>query len=144
MGAAKQIAPLTVQVEEKKFEGMAVSMGNPHFVILVDDIASFPVEKWGPLLETHPAFAHKTNVEFVQVLDKNTVRMRVWERGAGITRACGTGSCATAVACITQGLTDSSITVKLDGGELHIAWPDKKEIFMTGPAQKVFEGEIEL
>jgi len=144
MGAAKQISPLTVQVEEKKFEGMTVSMGNPHFVILVDDIASFPVEKWGPLLETHPAFAHKTNVEFVQVLDKNTVRMRVWERGAGITRACGTGSCATAVACITQGLTDSSITVKLDGGELHIAWPDKKEIFMTGPAQKVFEGEIEL
>jgi diaminopimelate epimerase len=144
MGAAKQIAPLTVRVEEKKFEGMAVSMGNPHFVILVDNVESFPVEKWGPLLETHPAFAHKTNVEFVQVLDKNTVRMRVWERGAGITRACGTGSCATAVACITQGLTDSSITVKLDGGELHIAWPDKKEIFMTGPAQKVFEGEIEL
>ncbi len=70
--------------------------------------------------------------------------MRVWERGAGITRACGTGSCATAVACITQGLTDSSITVKLDGGELHIDWPDKKEIFMTGPAQKVFEGDIAL
>lgn len=144
MGMPKEISALTVQVEGRAFTGMNVSMGNPHFVILLKDLAAFPVEHWGPLLETHSAFVHKTNVEFVQVLDENTVRMRVWERGAGITRACGTGACATAVACISQELNRDPLTVKLDGGDLQIDWPERKEIFMTGPAQKVFEGDIIL
>ena len=144
MGTPKEMAPLTVQVEGKTFTGMTVSMGNPHFVILVDDVSTFPVEHWGPLLETHPAFVHKTNVEFVQVLNEKNVRMRVWERGAGITRACGTGACATAAACISQGLTQTPLTVKLDGGDLLIDWPDRKNILMTGPAQRVFEGDIDL
>lgn len=144
MGIPKQVVPLTVQVKKKSFEGTSVSMGNPHFVIFVEDAQTFDVSYWGPLLETHEAFPHKTNVEFVQVLDQKTVRMRVWERGAGITRACGTGSCATAVACMVKNLTQKQITVKLDGGELQIAWPHQQEIFMTGPAQKVFEGDIDL
>ena len=128
----------------KTFTGTAVSMGNPHFVIWVDDISKTPVETWGPALETCADFPQKTNVEFVQILDKNTVRMRVWERGAGITQACGTGACATAVACVLNGKTNPCVTVKLDGGELKIEWPEQKHIFMTGPAKKVFTGDYIL
>jgi len=124
--------------------GTGVSMGNPHFVMLVDDVANAPVAEVGPLVETNPAFPQKTNVEFAQVLDKHTVRMRVWERGAGITHACGTGACATAVACILNKLTGPRVTVILDGGELVIEWPEQQEIFMTGHAQRVFKGDIEL
>lgn len=123
------------------FYATAVSMGNPHLVIFVPDISRVPLAAWGPQLETHPLFPRKTNVEFVQVLDDKTVRMRVWERGAGITLACGTGSCATAVACILNHKTEKNITVKLDGGDLFIEWPDKKNIFMTGLAQAVFTGD---
>ena len=123
------------------FYATAVSMGNPHLVIFTPDISKVPLSVWGPQLETHPLFPRKTNVEFVQVLDDKTVRMRVWERGAGITLACGTGSCATAVACILNHKTEKNITVKLDGGDLFIEWPDKKNIFMTGLAQAVFTGD---
>ena len=123
------------------FYATAVSMGNPHLVIFVPDISQVPLAAWGPQLETHPLFPRKTNVEFVQVLDSKTVRMRVWERGAGITQACGTGSCATAAACILNHKTEKNITVKLDGGDLFIEWPDKKNIFMTGLAQAVFTGD---
>lgn len=121
--------------------GTAVSMGNPHFVTFVENAQTAPVAELGPVLEKHPAFPRKTNVEFVQVLDDKTVRMRVWERGAGITSACGTGACATAVACVLNGKTGRSITVKLDGGDLFIEWPERKNIFMTGPAREVFTGE---
>ena len=123
------------------FYATAVSMGNPHLVIFTPDISQVPLAAWGPQLETHPLFPRKTNVEFVQVLDGKTVRMRVWERGAGITQACGTGSCATAAACILNHKTEKNITVKLDGGDLFIEWPDKKNIFMTGLAQAVFTGD---
>lgn len=123
------------------FYATAVSMGNPHLVIFTPDISQVPLSTWGPQLETHPLFPRKTNVEFVQVLDSKTVRMRVWERGAGITQACGTGSCATAAACILNHKTEKNITVKLDGGDLFIEWPDKKNIFMTGLAQAVFTGD---
>ena len=116
-------------------------MGNPHFVIFVPDVEKFPVAQWGPQIETHAAFPQKTNVEFVQILDKHTVRMRVWERGAGITQACGTGACATAAACVLNGVTEPQVTVKLDGGELQISWPKQKDIWMTGPAVRVFEGD---
>ena len=145
MGIPQDIVPsFEVKLDAQTWVGTKVSMGNPHFVVAVKDVEEFPVAQVGPLLETHPLFPQKTNVEFVQILYKTHVRMRVWERGAGITRACGTGACATAVACILQGLTDKQVMIKLDGGELQIAWPEQKEIFMTGLAQEVFEGEISL
>ena len=126
------------------YKGTGVSMGNPHFVIRVEDAENFPVAQIGPQVENSSYFPQKTNVEFVQVLNKDAVRMRVWERGAGITRACGTGACATAVAGVLNGWTNPCVTVKLDGGDLQIQWPEQQAIFMTGPAQKVFEGDIAL
>ena len=145
MGAPRDVVvPFAVKTPSRTFEGTKVSMGNPHYVIFVEDAENFPVAELGPLLETHPAFPHRTNVEFVQVLDRRTVRMRVWERGAGITQACGTGACATAAACVLNGVTEPELTVRLDGGELQISWPQRKDIWMTGPAQRVFEGEILL
>ncbi len=138
------VVPFRVQLAAQTWTGTQVSMGNPHFVVFVENAEKFPVDKIGPQLETHPAFPHKTNVEFVHVLDKHTVRMRVWERGAGITQACGTGACATAVACVLNALTDTRVSVKLDGGELHIDWPDRQDIWMTGPATRVFTGEFFL
>ena len=124
-----------------EFCGTAVSMGNPHFVVFVENAEKAPIDQWGPALETHEAFPRKTNVEFVQVLNDRTVRMRVWERGAGITKACGTGACATTVACVLNRKTGDPITVKLDGGDLLIEWPIAKNIFMTGPAAEVFTGD---
>lgn len=138
---AKTAVNFPLTTAGQTFYATAVSMGNPHLVIFVPDISRVPLAAWGPQLETHPLFPRKTNVEFVQVLDDKTVRMRVWERGAGITLACGTGSCATAVACILNHKTEKNITVKLDGGDLFIEWPDKKNIFMTGLAQAVFTGD---
>jgi len=142
--STEQAVGVTLEACGRTFFGTAVSMGNPHFVIFVEDISKVPLETWGPELEKHPLFPRKTNVEFVQVLDKNTVRMRVWERGAGITQACGTGSCATAVACILNHKTANDITVKLDGGDLQISWPDNQHVWMTGPAQEVFTGDFLL
>ncbi len=143
MGAPRNcVVPFSVQTAAQTWTGTQVSMGNPHFVVFVENAENFPVADVGPQLETHPAFPHKTNVEFVQILDKHTVRMRVWERGAGITQACGTGACATAAACVLNGRTDTRITVKLDGGELHIDWPARQDIWMTGPATRVFTGEF--
>lgn len=145
MGVPREVQlGFSVELAGQTWTGTRVSMGNPHFVIMVEDVESFPVAEVGPLLETHPLFPHKTNVEFVQVLDKNHVRMRVWERGVGITRACGTGACATAAACHLNGLTGACVTVQLDGGTLTLEWPEKQALFMTGPAQYVFQGEITL
>ena len=135
---------ITVETTERKWVGTAVSMGNPHFVVFVDDISQVDVARWGAQLETHPLFPQKTNVEFAQVLDAENVRMRVWERGAGITQACGTGACATAVACVLNHKTKNTITVHLDGGDLKIEWPDRQEVWMTGPACRVFTGNITL
>ena len=123
------------------FHGTAVSMGNPHFVIFVEDVSRIPLEQWGPALEKSPLFPRKTNVEFVQVLNEHTMRMRVWERGAGITQACGTGACAAAVAGVLNNKTALQVTVKLDGGDLQIEWPEKTHVLMTGLAQEVFTGE---
>ena len=121
--------------------GTAVSMGNPHFVIFGPDVEHALVRELGPQIENHPAFPAKTNVEFVSVVDPQTLRMRVWERGAGITRACGTGACASVVAAVINGKTGRKVTVKLDGGDLYIDWPEQKNIFMTGPAEEIFDGE---
>ena len=121
--------------------GTAVSMGNPHFVMFGPDVEYAQLRELGPLVEKNAAFPAKTNVEFVTVIDKKTLRMRVWERGAGITRACGTGACASVVAAVINGKTERRVTVKLDGGDLLIDWPEQKNIFMTGPAEEIFEGE---
>lgn len=140
--ADRQAIEVPLCVHGQEWVGTAVSMGNPHFVIFVPDIRQVTVEKWGPELEKYSAFPKKTNVEFVQKIDEHTLRMRVWERGAGITQACGTGSCAAAVAAVLTGRTAHAVRVILDGGELEIEWPERKAVYMSGPAQKVFEGEF--
>jgi diaminopimelate epimerase len=134
--------PITVQGKEYKMT--CVSMGNPHAVVFVEDVEHLAIEQIGPYFENHERFPNRTNTEFVKVLDRRTVQMRVWERGTGETLACGTGCCATAVACILNGLTDEAVTVKLLGGELEIVWDrDANLVYMTGPAATAFEGEYE-
>ncbi|MDR2474647.1 MAG: diaminopimelate epimerase, partial [Bacteroidales bacterium] len=122
-----------------------VSMGNPHCVLFVDDVAHFPLEEIGPKIETHPLFPEKTNVEFVETVSDTHVKMRVWERGSGETQACGTGACATVVAGIMNGKMKSKVTVSLLGGDLEIEWnPTDKHVYMTGEAVTVFEGKLKL
>lgn len=134
-----------IQVGDTGYKMTCVSMGNPHAVVFMEDVKTLELEKIGPLFEHHCRFPKRTNTEFVKVLDRNTVEMRVWERGSGETLACGTGSCATAVASILNGLTDNKVTVKLLGGDLFIEWDREiNRIFMTGPAKTVFEGDIDL
>lgn len=134
-----------IYVEEQEYRMTCVSMGNPHAVVFARGVADMKLEQIGPLFENHIRFPERVNTEFVEVLDRKNVFMRVWERGAGETLACGTGCCATAVACVLNGLTDQEITVKLLGGELSIQW-DREEntVYMTGPAATVFEGEVDL
>ena len=139
-------APITVNGKEYHMTG--VSMGNPHAVVYIDDLDSvkdLEIEKIGPDFEKHERFPKRINTEFVRVLDRHTVEMRVWERGSGETMACGTGACAVAVASILNGLTDDEVTVKLLGGDLQIEW-DKTvgRVYMTGPATVVFDGEIDI
>jgi diaminopimelate epimerase len=126
------------------FHITAVSMGNPHCVIFVPDVDALPLGDWGISVETHPAFPRKTNVEFVQVLNKQEVRMRVWERGAGPTMACGTGACATAVAAVLGGHTGRTVRVHLYAGALDIEWAEDNHVYMTGPAQEVFTGNYPI
>jgi len=125
----------------RSFDAACVSMGNPHAVLFVDDLASVPFEQLGPAIETLPLFPQKTNVEFVQVLSDAEVRMRVWERGVGETMACGTGACAVAVAANLRGLTGKHVHVHLPGGTLEIEWTEES-VFMTGPAEEAFSGEL--
>lgn len=122
----------------------AVSMGNPHAILWVDDVETAPVETIGPLIENHASFPKATNVEFAQVIDADTVRLRVWERGVGETLACGTGACATLVAAVLDDKTGRSATIELPGGELQISWPEGEHVFMTGSASEVFTGTIHL
>lgn len=132
-------------VEDEEYRMTCVSMGNPHAVVFAEGVADMKLEQIGPLFENHVRFPERVNTEFVEVIDRQNVFMRVWERGTGETLACGTGCCATAVACVLNGLTDCKVTVKLLGGELLIEWDREKNIvYMTGPATTVFEGEIEL
>ena len=134
-----------IDVAGRRFEMTCVSMGNPHAVVFVDDVRSFPVEEVGRPFEFHPVFPERVNAEFVEVLGRSEVNMRVWERGTGETLACGTGACATVVACILNGLTDDEVTVHLLGGDLRIRWDRALDrVFMTGPAATVFEGEIDV
>lgn len=136
-------APIIVQGKEYKMT--CVSMGNPHAVIFLEDVTNLEIEQIGPYFENHKRFPKRINTEFVKVLDKKTVQMRVWERGTGETLACGTGCCATVVACILNGLTDEKVTVKLLGGEIEIEWDREANlVYMTGPAVTVFEGEYDV
>lgn len=122
-----------------------VSMGNPHAITYIENVDEFPLEKIGPLFEIHEKFPRKTNVEFVELIDKNTVKMRVWERGAGETLACGTGACAVLTASVLKGYVGRKATIKLLGGDLTIEWNEfDNHIYMTGPATTVFEGEIDI
>lgn len=135
--------PLNVNGDD--IEISALSMGNPHAVLRIDDIATAAVKSWGPVIENHPQFPQRVNVGFMQVLDRSSIALRVFERGAGETPACGTGACAAAVAGRINGWLDEKVTVKLTGGELQIRWEGEGEpVFMTGPAIEVFEGTIDL
>ena len=134
-----------IMVAGKEYRITCVSMGNPHCVSFVDDVDNFPLEEVGPLFENNPIFPNRVNAEFVELVSPTYAKMRVWERGTGETLACGTGTCATAVACILNGKTEDEVTVKLLGGELIIRWDrDANIIYMTGPAKVVFDGEIEV
>ena len=136
---------LMLEAEGRKFKFTCVSMGNPHAITEVEDTEKFDVEKYGKVLEVDKAFPNKTNVEFIQIVDKNHVKMRVWERGAGETLACGTGACATAVACYLNGKTNRNVEIELLGGKLYIEWNEENNhIYMTGPAVTVFEGVLEI
>lgn len=138
------VKKLVITVLDKDFKFTCVSMGNPHAITIVEDVDSFDVEKYGSILEIDKHFPEKANIEFIQIIDRSTIKMRVWERGSGETMACGTGACATAVACNLNGLVEDEVTVKLLGGDLNIKWnKEDNHIYMTGPATTVFEGEIE-
>lgn len=134
-----------IEVDGQVYHMTGVSMGNPHTVIYVDDVKNLDLEKIGPKFENHERFPKRINTEFVHCIDRNTVEMRVWERGSGETLACGTGACAVAVASILNNLTDTRVTVKLLGGDLQIEWDREKDrVFMTGPATVVFDGVIDI
>ena len=134
-----------VEADGREFRGTFVSMGNPHFVIFVDDINEIDVARYGKILEYDPLFPERCNIEFAEVLPSGAIRTRVWERGSGITMACGTGACATAVAAAITGRASRESDIVMDGGTLHIKWSeDDGHVYMTGPAAFAFEGEVAL
>lgn len=139
----KRVINEPIEVAGKTWNMTCVSMGNPHAVVFVEDTKNFEIEKYGPLFESHEVFPNKTNTEFVQVLSRNEINMRVWERGSGETLACGTGTCASVMACLLNGYTDENVLVHLLGGDLQITYDkETNHVFMTGPAETVFEGEL--
>lgn len=146
MGTVEVGKELSLEVGGRTVTGTPVSVGNPHFVIFVNDIDEVPLTELGPRIEKHEVFPGGINVEFVQVLAEDRIRMRVWERGSGVTMACGTGACASAAAAVRTDRcgTDSPVTVVLDGGQLEIDIGDDGTVMMTGPAETVYEGEVEL
>jgi diaminopimelate epimerase len=137
----EQVVHKELTVLDKTYQITCVSMGNPHCVIFVEDINAVELEKIGPMIETQPMFPKKINVEFVEVKSKDHLRMRVWERGAGITLACGTGSCATIVAAILNEKTGRSAKIELDGGDLYVEWGEDNHVYLSGPAEEVFRAE---
>lgn len=142
---AEPVLSQPIESDGTEFKFTAVSMGNPHCVIYVEDAVSFDLATWGPKLEVHPLFPRKVNVEFATVLDRGRVDMRVWERGAGPTLACGTGACATLVSSVLNGLTDRAAWISLKGGDLYIEWNEEdNHVYMTGPAEVVFTGSVVL
>lgn len=145
LGYEGKVQNVPIEVDGREYRMTGVSMGNPHTVVYMEDIRHLEIEKIGPGFENHPCFPDRVNTEFVRVIDRKTVEMRVWERGSGETLACGTGACAVAVASILNGYTDEKVTVKLLGGDLEIFWDQEAgTVYMTGPAAVVFDGEIQL
>lgn len=141
----EQVIDEPIMVDGKEWKITCVSMGNPHAITYIDDVKNLEIEKIGPKFENHEIFPDRVNTEFVRVIDRNTVEMRVWERGSGETLACGTGACAVAVSSILNGLTEEEVTVKLLGGDLKIFWDrTENKVYMTGSATTVFDGEIDL
>lgn len=134
---------LEIEVLDRNFKFTCVSMGNPHAVTYINDVANFEIEKYGPVVEIDSHFPKKTNVEFIEKVDKGHIKMRVWERGSKETLACGTGACASVVASVLNGFTDRKVVVELLGGNLEIEWnKEDNHVYMTGPATTVFEGEL--
>lgn len=144
----EQVIDEDIVVNGRNYKMTCVSMGNPHAVVFVDDVADqkdFAIEQIGPYFENHERFPERTNTEFVRIIDKNNVQMRVWERGTGETLACGTGCCATTVACVLNGLTDTKVNVHVLGGEILCEWNREENlVYMTGPATTVYEGNVEI
>ena len=137
------VKDLKLKAEGKEFQFTCVSMGNPHTITVVKQVKDFDVKKYGSVIEVNKVFPNKTNVEFIEVVDKKHIKMRVWERGAGETLACGTGACASVVACCLNGFTENTVEVELLGGTLKIEWnQEDNHVYMTGPAVTVFEGEL--
>ncbi len=141
---AAQVVAEELAVLDRTFKITCVSMGNPHCIIYVDDVETFPVATYGPLIENHQLFPRRTNVEFIQIISRTEVKQRTWERGAGETLACGTGASAVCVAGVLNGITDRKILNHLAGGDLELEWVENGPVFMTGPATEVFSGEIKL
>jgi diaminopimelate epimerase len=133
-----------LKIEDREFRITCVSMGNPHAVMVVEDLEGLEIGKYGPKIENHPLFPRRVNAEFIRVISPERIKMRVWERGAGETMACGTGACAAAVAAHLNGLTGRRVEVALLGGELVIEWEKNNHVYMTGPAVEVFEGVVEV
>ena len=142
---APTVVDETIKIDSKYiFKITCVSMGNPHCIAFVNDVQSIPVDEIGPKIENHPLFPEKTNVEFIQVLNKQEINFRVWERGVGETLACGTGACAALVAAVLNKKTDRKAIIHLPGGDLDIQWADDGHVYMTGPAELVFKGEMKI
>lgn len=142
---AEMVVNEPIYVEDKEYRMTCVSMGNPHAIVFAEGVADMKLEEIGPSFENHVRFPERVNTEFVEIIDRENVFMRVWERGTGETLACGTGCCATAVACVLNGLTENAITVNVLGGKIKIEWDRENNlIYMTGPAETVFEGTVEI
>lgn len=144
MAAEVDTADFPLTVDGATLSASAVSVGNPHCILFVPDADAAPVARLGPRIETLPLFPNRVNVEFAQVLDRENIRMRVWERGVGITEACGTGACAAVVAAVRRNLTGRKVAVALDGGTLHIEWRDDGHVLMTGPTAMPFRGRVDI
>lgn len=139
----EKVIDVPITAGEKEYRMTCVSMGNPHCVVFMEDVEDLEIEKIGPLFENHKLFPKRINTEFVKVIDRKTLQMRVWERGSGETLACGTGACATAVAAMLNGFCEDEVQIHLLGGDLTIEWnKESNHVFMTGPAEIVFDGEI--
>jgi len=144
-GEGEALVDAPICVDGQEYRMTCVSMGNPHAVVFMDNVKDLKIEETGPRFEKHERFPDRVNTEFVRVMDRTNLEMRVWERGSGETMACGTGACATAVAAILNGYTEREVTVHLLGGDLRIFWSEEDNcVYMTGPAATVFQGEVDL
>lgn len=144
IGNEERVVDEPLEVKEQIYRITGVSMGNPHCITFVDHVDDIVLDTIGPMIETHSFFPQKTNVEFIEVVDRDEIKMRVWERGSGITLACGTGACASVVACILNEKTERKVKVHLPGGDLLIEWAENNHVYMTGPATEVFVGEYNI